>query len=43
MQWKHVGPDEVTWELEDAMWEDYPFLFNFEKTEDDVVLRERRM
>ena len=26
VQWKHFGPDEATWELEDAMKEAYPFL-----------------
>ena len=28
---KHCGPDEATWELEDAMRVAYPFLFNFEE------------
>ena len=28
VQWKHYGPDEATWELEDAMRLAYPFLFN---------------
>ena len=29
VQWKDLGPDEATWDLEDAMKEAYPFLFNF--------------
>ena len=43
MQWKNLGPDEATWELEDAMRESEPFLLIFEKTEDGVILRERGM
>ena len=31
VQWKHYGPNEATWELEDAMRETNQFLFNFEK------------
>jgi hypothetical protein len=27
VQWKHFGPDEATWEMEDAMRHAYPFLF----------------
>ena len=27
VQWKHLGFDEATWELEDAMREAYAFLF----------------
>jgi hypothetical protein len=27
VQWKHFGPDEATWEMEDAMRQAYPFLF----------------
>jgi hypothetical protein len=27
VQWKHFGPDEATWEMEDAMRQTYPFLF----------------
>ena len=30
-QWKHYGPEETTWELEDAMRVAHPFLFNFEE------------
>jgi len=30
VQWKHFGPDEATWELEDAMKQAYPFLFTTE-------------
>ena len=29
VQWKHYGLDEATWELEDAMRVEHPFLFNF--------------
>lgn len=39
MQWKHLGLNEVTWELEDAMQEAYPFLFNFVSTKDGVIPR----
>ena len=31
VQWKHYGPDEATWELEDAIRVAHPFLFNFEE------------
>jgi hypothetical protein len=27
VQWKHFGPDEATWEMEDAMKQAYPILF----------------
>ena len=27
VQWKHLSPEEVTWELESKMWEAYPHLF----------------
>ena len=27
VQWKHLNPDEATWELESHMWEAYPTLF----------------
>ena len=27
VQWKHFGPDEATWEMEDAMRHAYPILF----------------
>jgi len=29
VQWKHFGPEEATWEMEDAMKHAYPFLFTF--------------
>ena len=29
VQWEHYGPEEATWELEDAMRLAHPFLFNF--------------
>ena len=28
VQWKHYGPEEATWELEEAMRLAHPFLFN---------------
>ena len=28
VKWEHYGPEEVTWELEDAMRLAHPFLFN---------------
>ena len=31
VQWEHYGPDEATWELEDSMQLEHPFLFNFVK------------
>ena len=31
VQWKHYGPNEATWELEDAMRVAHLFLFNFEE------------
>jgi hypothetical protein len=27
VQWKHFGPDEATWEMEDAIEQAYPILF----------------
>ena len=27
VQWRHFGPDEATWEREDAMKQTYPILF----------------
>jgi hypothetical protein len=27
VQWRHFGPDEATWEMEDAMRQAYPILF----------------
>jgi hypothetical protein len=27
VQWKHFGPDDATWEMEDAMRQAYPILF----------------
>jgi hypothetical protein len=29
VQWKYFGPDEATWEMEDAMKHAYPFLFTY--------------
>ena len=31
VQWENYGPEEATWELEDAMQLAHPFLFNFSK------------
>ena len=31
VQWKHYGPDEATWEMEDAVRLAHPILFNFEE------------
>ena len=31
VQWEHYGPEEATWELEDAMRLANPYLFNFVK------------
>ena len=28
VQWRHLGIDETTWELEEVMQETYPFLLN---------------
>ena len=35
VQWKHLSPEEATWELESYMWDAYPILFqgNFEDAE----------
>ena len=27
VQWKHLSPEEATWELESHMWESSPMLF----------------
>ena len=29
VQWKHYGPDQATWALEDSMRVAHPFFFNF--------------
>jgi hypothetical protein len=29
VKWKHFGPDEAMWEMEDAMKHTYPFLFTY--------------
>jgi hypothetical protein len=47
VQWKHFGPDEVTWEMEDAVKQTYPILFTCvhachvdrENIEDDVSFK----
>ena len=33
VQWKHLSPEESTWELESDMWEAYPILFQDEEME----------
>lgn len=37
MQWNQLSLNEATWELEDAIREAYPFLFNFVNIEDGVI------
>jgi len=27
VHWKHLIPEEATWEMESNMWEAYPFMF----------------
>ena len=39
MQWKHLGPDEETWELESKMREAYPFLLWEDMDEDRLTSR----
>ena len=29
VQWRHFGPDEAIWEMEDAMRQAYPILFTY--------------
>ena len=36
VQWKHLGLDEATWELEDAMMHTH-FCASFENIEDSVI------
>ena len=44
VQWKHYGPDEATWELEDAMRVAHLVFFSILKsTEDSAKLRGRGM
>ena len=33
VQWKHLKPDQATWELESHMWEAYPILFQEDSEE----------
>ena len=28
VQWKHLSPEEATWEMKSNMWEAYPYLFH---------------
>ena len=37
MQWKHFGPNEATWAMEDQMWAIYP-CFPFEAKQFDMVV-----
>ena len=37
VQWKHLSPEEATWELESHMWDAYPILFQG-NSEDDVII-----
>ena len=34
VQWKHLGPDEATWELKGKMRKAYPFMFQIDMDED---------
>ena len=51
MQWKHFGPDEATWEMEDATKQTYLILFtpvytyhvDRKNIEDDVPLKVREL
>ena len=35
VQWKHLSPDEATWELESHMWEAYPIMFQDDSEESE--------
>jgi len=35
VQWKHLSPEEATWEMEDRTREAYPFLFQEDPEEAD--------
>lgn len=37
VKWKRLDSDEAMWELKDAMWEAYPFLFSFVDTKDGAI------
>jgi len=39
VQWKHLGPNEATCELEGKMREVYPFLFQEDMNEDSLTSR----
>ena len=43
LQWKNLGPDEATCEIEGSIQEAYPFLFSFMNIEDGVILRGSRI
>ena len=34
LQWKHLSPEEATWELESNMQEAYPYLFQEDRMEE---------
>ena len=42
VQWKHLSPEEATWELESKMREAYPNLFQ-EVAEDEEIVTSRTM
>ena len=35
VQWKHLSPEEATWELESHMWDEYPILFQGNSEDDE--------
>ena len=39
MQWEHYGPEEATWELEDAMRLAHPFFVQFCKGTRTMLLK----
>lgn len=43
VQWKCLGLDETSWELQDVMRKEHPFVFDFENIEDYVIPRGRGM
>ena len=38
VQWKHLSPEEGTWELESHMRDAYPILFQGNSEEEDINL-----
>ena len=41
VKWRNLGPYEAMWELEEAMQEAYPFLFESKSIEDGTTIRSR--